>query len=328
MLLNDLFLIFLDFVCNFLLSILLSSLSLLISSDAFSSYSTTASYNSTSSHSSPLGLLGILSFLWSLHINTVGFRTTDLYAYTAYPNLASGCWSTITNSFYTDMNLSFIGVSLSLTGSLASSDIAHHHLAIGVLLISLSIQRNLTSTTLTRYSHSTSYDYSAAHATTVTLAPIDSNALLAINLFLISSSLFMVSFQIYNIPSYPYLNFDHCSPLLLLINHLFIASIIMTGSLYHFSLLLQSNSSLSCSTDQYSYSGSYSFMSIFSCRVSHNRYSLLSHLSFVTLFLGFHTLLIYMHNDSLVSFGSTDKQILIDQLFFSYIVDQLESVCQ
>jgi len=44
------------------------------------------------------------------------------------------------------------------------------------------------------------------------------------------------------------------------------------------------------------------------------KFQIISHLSWVSLFLGFHTLLIYVHNDTVVAFGDPDKQILCEPL--------------
>jgi photosystem I P700 chlorophyll a apoprotein A2 len=49
--------------------------------------------------------------------------------------------------------------------------------------------------------------------------------------------------------------------------------------------------------------------------------AIISHLSWVSLFLGFHTLLVFVHNDTVVSFAEADKQILIDPIFSQIILD-------
>ena len=42
-------------------------------------------------------------------------------------------------------------------------------------------------------------------------------------------------------------------------------------------------------------------------------------LSWVSLFLGFHTLGLYVHNDVVVAFGTPEKQILIEPAFAQFI---------
>jgi photosystem I P700 chlorophyll a apoprotein A2 len=47
--------------------------------------------------------------------------------------------------------------------------------------------------------------------------------------------------------------------------------------------------------------------------------AIISHLSWVSLFLGFHTLGLYIHNDVCVAFGTPEKQILIEPVFAQFI---------
>jgi photosystem I P700 chlorophyll a apoprotein A2 len=47
--------------------------------------------------------------------------------------------------------------------------------------------------------------------------------------------------------------------------------------------------------------------------------AIISHLSWVSLFLGFHTLRLYVHNDVQVAFGAPEKQILIEPVFAQFI---------
>ena len=47
--------------------------------------------------------------------------------------------------------------------------------------------------------------------------------------------------------------------------------------------------------------------------------AIISHLSWASLFLGFHTLGLYIHNDTVVAFGQPEKQILFEPLFAEYI---------
>jgi len=44
------------------------------------------------------------------------------------------------------------------------------------------------------------------------------------------------------------------------------------------------------------------------------KFQIISYLSWVSLFLGFHILLIYVHNDTVVAFGDPDKQLLLEPL--------------
>lgn len=54
-------------------------------------------------------------------------------------------------------------------------------------------------------------------------------------------------------------------------------------------------------------------------RILDHKEAIISHLSWVTLFLGFHTLGIYVHNDVMQAFGTPEKQILIEPIFAQWI---------
>jgi len=47
--------------------------------------------------------------------------------------------------------------------------------------------------------------------------------------------------------------------------------------------------------------------------------AIISHLSWANLFLGFHTLDLYIHNDVMLGFGTSEKQILIEPIFAPWI---------
>jgi photosystem I P700 chlorophyll a apoprotein A2 len=61
------------------------------------------------------------------------------------------------------------------------------------------------------------------------------------------------------------------------------------------------------------YSSSHSTLDVV-CRILCHKASIISHLSWVSLWLGFHTLFIYVHNDTLVAFDGAQKQILIEPI--------------
>ena len=54
-------------------------------------------------------------------------------------------------------------------------------------------------------------------------------------------------------------------------------------------------------------------------RVLGTKEALISHVSWVTMLLGFHTLGIYVHNDVVVAFGNPEKQILIEPVFAQFV---------
>jgi photosystem I P700 chlorophyll a apoprotein A2 len=54
-------------------------------------------------------------------------------------------------------------------------------------------------------------------------------------------------------------------------------------------------------------------------RILEHKEVLISHLSWVSLFLGFHTLGLYVHNDAIQAFGTPERQILIEPIFAQWI---------
>ena len=50
-------------------------------------------------------------------------------------------------------------------------------------------------------------------------------------------------------------------------------------------------------------------------RMLDHKEAIISHLSWVSIFLGFHTLGLYVNNDVVVAFGTPEKQILIEPVF-------------
>ena len=54
-------------------------------------------------------------------------------------------------------------------------------------------------------------------------------------------------------------------------------------------------------------------------RMLEHKEAIISHLSWVSLFLGFHTLGLYVHNDVVVAFGTPEKQILVEPVFAQFV---------
>ena len=54
-------------------------------------------------------------------------------------------------------------------------------------------------------------------------------------------------------------------------------------------------------------------------RMLQHKEAIISHLSWASLFLGFHTLGLYIHNDTCVAFGQPEKQILFEPVFAQFI---------
>jgi photosystem I P700 chlorophyll a apoprotein A2 len=50
-------------------------------------------------------------------------------------------------------------------------------------------------------------------------------------------------------------------------------------------------------------------------RIIELKAAIISHLSWLSLWIGFHLLVLYIHNDTVAAFGEQDKQLLIEPVF-------------
>jgi photosystem I P700 chlorophyll a apoprotein A2 len=135
---------------------------------------------------------------------------------------------------------------------------------------------------------------------------------LAKNLFILGTLTSLVANHTYSINPFPYLSLDIVATLAMYVHHQYIAAIIVFGSLAHLGIFLI--------RDFTSGNGTTGLDSAISRSLVHKN-AIISHLSWVSLFLGFHTLLVFVHNDTVVSFAEADKQILIDPIFSQIILD-------
>lgn len=62
-------------------------------------------------------------------------------------------------------------------------------------------------------------------------------------------------------------------------------------------------------------------------RILAHKGAIISHLSWICLWLGFHTLGLYIHNDTIVAFGEQEKQILIEPVFGQIIQESSGKAC-
>lgn len=269
-------------------------------------------------------LCGVSSLLWAGHLVHVaipssrGIETPNFYYNSSDPNsgliqlLAHNSWQSFSTGVDSPNHvfgsaagsgtslLTFVGGINPSTGSLYLTDIAHHHIAIGVLLIWAG---HLYSSLYTGLGHNL---YSIASSSGINLisAYVINSLHLQLSLALLCLSLVttLVAQQTYSCPAYPYLAYDYVTTLSLFIHHNWIASFLMVGAFSHASLFL-----LRDYTRRYSSTNS----DIVSRLISHKA-SIISHLSWACLFLGFHTLGLYVHNDCVVAFGQPYKQLLIE----------------
>ena len=193
--------------------------------------------------------------------------------------------------------LTFLGGLKSNTSSLYLTDIAHHHLAIGITSIFLAHLYASISAGLGTYIRDTLY-------TTTKLQSIKSLHL-SLSLILASCTVLasITSQHIYSLTPYFYLSYDHIAHAALYVHHSYITSLLAIGSHAHAAIFLV--------RDWVSAAYSAPNTCIVGRIISHKA-AIIPHLSWICLWLGFHTLATYSHNDTCIGFKSSSKLILIE----------------
>lgn len=130
---------------------------------------------------------------------------------------------------------------------------------------------------------------------------------LSLALIAVSTVTFLVAHEIYSIPAYAFISYDYVTTVALFVHHNWIASLAMVGAMAHAAIyLLRDYVSLPTNSSNVVF------------RILAHKQAILSHLSWVTLFLGFHTLGLYIHNDVAAGFGQPYKQLLVEPVFSQY----------
>ncbi|MGL5833380.1 MAG: photosystem I core protein PsaB [Waterburya sp.] len=209
--------------------------------------------------------------------------------------------------------LTFLGGFHPQTESLWLTDIAHHHLAIAVIFIiaghmyrtNFGIGHSIKEILDTHRppqgglgeGHRGIYD---------TL----NNSLhfqLALALASLGTVTSLVAQHMYSLPSYAFIARDYTTQAALYTHHQYIAGFLMVGAFAHGAIFLVRD-----------YDPEANKNNVLS-RVLQHKEAIISHLSWVSLFLGFHTLSLYVHNDVVVAFGTPEKQILIEPVFAQFV---------
>jgi len=117
----------------------------------------------------------------------------------------------------------------------------------------------------------------------------------------------LVAQHMYSMPSYAFIAKDYTTQAALYTHHQYIAGFLMVGAFAHGAIFLVRDYDPEANKNNVLY------------RVLEHKEAIISHLSWVSLFLGFHTLSLYVHNDVVVAFGTPEKQILIEPVFAQWI---------
>jgi len=117
----------------------------------------------------------------------------------------------------------------------------------------------------------------------------------------------LVAQHIYALNPYAFLSRDYATEAALYTHHQYIAGFLMVGAFAHGAIFFVRD-----------YDPELNKNNVLARMLDHKE-AIISHLSWVSLFLGFHTLGLYVHNDVVVAFGQPEKQILVEPVFAQWI---------
>ena len=117
----------------------------------------------------------------------------------------------------------------------------------------------------------------------------------------------LVAEHMYSLPPYAFLAQDFTTQAALYTHHQYIAGFIMVGAFAHGAIFFVRD-----------YDPEQNKGNVLA-RILDHKEAIISHLSWASLFLGFHTLGLYVHNDVMQAFGTPEKQILIEPVFAQWI---------
>ncbi|KAF3647605.1 Photosystem I chlorophyll a apoprotein A2 [Capsicum annuum] len=117
----------------------------------------------------------------------------------------------------------------------------------------------------------------------------------------------LVAQHMYSLPAYTFIAQDFTTQAALYTHHQYIAGFIMTGAFAHRAIFFIRDYNSEQNKDNVL------------ARMLDHKEAIISHLSWASLFLGFHTLGLYVHNDAMLVFGTPEKQILIEPIFAQWI---------
>ncbi len=212
--------------------------------------------------------------------------------------------------------LTFYGGLNPATNSLWLSDIAHHHLAIAVIFIIAghmyktnwgighSIREILDAHT------PPSGRLGAGHRNLYDTVNNSLHFQLGLALASLGTVTSLVAQQMYALPPYFYMHEDHTTMAALYTHHQYIAGFLMVGAFAHGAIFFIRDYDPEANKDNVL------------ARVLEHKEAIISHLSWVSLFLGFHTLGLYVHNDVMQAFGRPEDQILIEPVFAQFVQAQ------
>jgi len=239
------------------------------------------------------------------------FFTGNWGVYAQNPDTSGHIFGTATGSG--TAILTFLGGFHPQTEALWLTDIAHHHLAIAVIFI---VAGHMYRTNF-GIGHSIKEILNAHKPPGGGLGEghkglydtLNNSLHFQLSLALASLGVVtsLVAQHMYALPSYAFIAKDYTTQAALYTHHQYIAGFIMVGAFAHGAIFLIRD-----------YDPAANKNNVLD-RVLQHKEAIISHLSWVSLFLGFHTLGLYVHNDVVVAFGTPEKQILVEPVFAQWV---------
>ena len=193
------------------------------------------------------------------------------------------------------------------TNSLYISDIAHHHIAVsGILFWASSLTRSISAATGIRISDLARAVIPLSFISNQAFKSI--HAILAAILFGLSLLSLYTANIAYFLPTYKFLSFNPETVTILYAHHVWISIFLFMGFSAHLTIYIIRDTSI---PSKYSKQGLKNPV----IRLVKSKAAVISHLSYVSLFLGFHVFGLYVHNDCVSAFGHPSSQILIEPIF-------------
>jgi photosystem I P700 chlorophyll a apoprotein A1 len=234
-----------------------------------------------------------------------------------YPSFAKGLVPFFSGNWseYNDF-LTFKGGVNPITGGLWLTDVAHHHLALAVLFIFAGHMYR----TNWGIGHSIK-EILEAHRGPFTgegslglyeILTTSWHAQLAINLAMMGSLSIIVAHHMYAMPPYPFIATDYATQLSLFTHHVWIGGFCIVGGAAHGGIFMIRD-----------YNPAKNYNNLLD-RVIRHRDSIISHLNWVSIFLGFHSFGLYIHNDTMRALGRSqdmfsDTAIKLQPIFSQWI---------
>jgi photosystem I P700 chlorophyll a apoprotein A1 len=234
-----------------------------------------------------------------------------------YPSFAKGLtpFFTLDWSAYADF-LTFKGGLNPTTGGLWLSDQAHHHLAIAVLFIvaghmyrtNWGIGHSMKEILEGHRGPFTGEGHKGLYEVMTT----SWHAQLAVNLALMGSLSIIVAQHMYSMPPYPYQATDYATQLSLFTHHMWIGGFCIVGGAAHGAIFMVRD-----------YDPAMNQNNVLD-RMLRHRDAVISHLNWVSMFLGFHSFGLYIHNDTMRALGRpqdmfSDKAIQLQPVFAQWV---------